>query len=673
MANIIEARVRQKVDTLEEWNNNPLILLGGEQAVVLNSNGLPVNIKYGDGTKRFSDLPFWIKYDQAAYSKVTTTVLPLSDGAAHYSIVGSGTYTQTSGGVITVPDGSLGIISNNGTTWSLDQTVVLPTDSNVIRKDSILYYIGKNKLNINEYIDNVSIDTNGGLTNSVGSKTSTLIDISSFSSIVISNINKALWNGGHRYRLLDSAGVYISGTVNQLIASQTPFVITRPNNCKYIQYVFARTGEVADAYNKTQIEGGSISTPYEQYVKEVIGVNNEFIRNSRGDFAGVNYVDDRLLLKADELNDDGKVVRSTFEIQRDYTNVEGVIGAFGSGFYRYDSGLIVASAERKTTLFTIEPNKKYAISGIVNGASIVSLVVYFDSQMQYLGYQERVQSGTVTFDRFILTIPTGTMYIGTGNNNATPAMVLESYTESIYYKEVLYKGDVIKDKSINPIYKESLLLFGTSITRGNQNGNVGYGEIIASMNEMTVVNRAVGGATLAITSAGTNNICKQVDDYIASVIANNIEHPKYIILDGLTNDISSNVPLGVITTGYYDTYDKTTVLGSFEYIIKTLKGFFIKSAILYNRVHKMGSRTTSRQNEWGDKLIEGCKKWSIPYADIYNEGSLNTYLDDQALLYTTPTVDQPNGDRTHPNTLGYRYGYVPIITTSLRKISLDFS
>ena len=136
MANIIEARVRQKVGTLEEWNNNPLILLGGEQAVVLNGNGEPVNIKYGDGTKRFSDLPFWINYDQGAYSKVSTNVLPLSDGAIHYSIVGSGTYTQALGGSVVVPVGSLGIISNDGTTWGLDQTVVLPTTSVIDGFDS---------------------------------------------------------------------------------------------------------------------------------------------------------------------------------------------------------------------------------------------------------------------------------------------------------------------------------------------------------------------------------------------------------------------------------------------------------------------------------------------------------------------------------------------------------
>lgn len=120
---VIEARIRQKKDTLANWMANDLILLDGEQAFVLNANGREVNYKLGDGTKAFRDLEFMIAYDQAAYSKVTGTVLPASDGQVHYSLVPIGTYTQPSGGSITIPDGFIGIISNNGTTWYLDNLV----------------------------------------------------------------------------------------------------------------------------------------------------------------------------------------------------------------------------------------------------------------------------------------------------------------------------------------------------------------------------------------------------------------------------------------------------------------------------------------------------------------------------------------------------------------------
>lgn len=120
---IIEARVKQKKDTLANWMANPLILLDGEQAFVLNANGREVNYKIGDGTKTFAELEFMIQYDQAAFSRVTSSALPISDGQTHYSLVPSGNYTQTSGGSIIVPDGYFGIISNNGTTWYLDNLV----------------------------------------------------------------------------------------------------------------------------------------------------------------------------------------------------------------------------------------------------------------------------------------------------------------------------------------------------------------------------------------------------------------------------------------------------------------------------------------------------------------------------------------------------------------------
>lgn len=105
---VIEARIRQKTDTLANWNANTLVLLSGEQAFVLNDAGQPVNFRIGDGTKTFAQLPNWITYDQAAYSKVTGTTLPASDGQVHYTILPAGTYTQTSGGNVVVPAGSLG-------------------------------------------------------------------------------------------------------------------------------------------------------------------------------------------------------------------------------------------------------------------------------------------------------------------------------------------------------------------------------------------------------------------------------------------------------------------------------------------------------------------------------------------------------------------------------------
>lgn len=59
---IINARVKQKVDTEDNWLLNDLILLEGEQGFVVDELGEPVNFKIGDGTKTFAELPYWITY-----------------------------------------------------------------------------------------------------------------------------------------------------------------------------------------------------------------------------------------------------------------------------------------------------------------------------------------------------------------------------------------------------------------------------------------------------------------------------------------------------------------------------------------------------------------------------------------------------------------------------------
>lgn len=59
MAVTLEARVKQKKDTLENWMANPLPLLDGELGFVVGVNDtVPMIYKIGDGVKTFAELPF---------------------------------------------------------------------------------------------------------------------------------------------------------------------------------------------------------------------------------------------------------------------------------------------------------------------------------------------------------------------------------------------------------------------------------------------------------------------------------------------------------------------------------------------------------------------------------------------------------------------------------------
>jgi hypothetical protein len=121
---IIEARVKQKKDTLTNWMNNPLILLDGEQAFVVNSLGQGVNFRIGDGTKRFSDLPNWIAYDQAAYVAPVGNTLPTPSNGVGYSLLIPGTYNSN----LVVPPNNLGKAEYIGNNWVLTN-MQLPTNN----------------------------------------------------------------------------------------------------------------------------------------------------------------------------------------------------------------------------------------------------------------------------------------------------------------------------------------------------------------------------------------------------------------------------------------------------------------------------------------------------------------------------------------------------------------
>ncbi|MEI2291103.1 hypothetical protein [Sphingobacterium sp. ML3W] len=58
---IIKARVWWKVDSEANWNANDLILGPGEPAWVVNTLDQGVNVKVGNGEKKFSELPYFYR------------------------------------------------------------------------------------------------------------------------------------------------------------------------------------------------------------------------------------------------------------------------------------------------------------------------------------------------------------------------------------------------------------------------------------------------------------------------------------------------------------------------------------------------------------------------------------------------------------------------------------
>lgn len=218
---------------------------------------------------------------------------------------------------------------------------------------------------------------------------------------------------------------------------------------------------------------------------------------------------------------------------------------------------------------------------------------------------------------------------------------------------------IISASVSNPLLGKKLLVLGDSIITGNEVGGNGIGERIKNLNEMTLIKRSLGGATMAVVSGSTNNIVNQVNNSIS-----NNDNPDYIIFNGLTNDIGSpgTIQLGTITNGFNASLDTSTFSGAMEYVLKSLINAYPSAKILYLRPHNMSSRNSQKQIDFGNRALEIIKKYSKRYIDLYNDGGLNTNITTLRNLYTV------NSDGTHYNDDGYELFLVNQVNATLKTL-----
>lgn len=233
--------------------------------------------------------------------------------------------------------------------------------------------------------------------------------------------------------------------------------------------------------------------------------------------------------------------------------------------------------------------------------------------------------------------------------------------ENLRLNNILAKDIQSVIEGANLTNKE-ILNFGDSIGAGDGNNGKGYCELLAEKYNMKCTDFARGGATITNSS---NSILNQVK----SAISENL-NPSYILINGGTNDINNGEikPIGEITNGFNSTKDNETFSGSLEEIYSLLKNTFPMAKLCFVRVHKMNTRDYDLQINYGNRAIDISKKWSVPTVDIFNDGNLNTFIEEHKKLFTNATVTHPNGDGTHPNELGYKYFYLPKLESKLNTI-----
>jgi len=112
---VILARVKQKIATESEWllvEDDLGVLFEGEQAFVVDDNGLPVNFKIGDGTKKFSELPYFLAYYDGIQSQkrlifpLQSTDITIANTFRNNSSLYDLIFNNTSGGEIALRIGT---------------------------------------------------------------------------------------------------------------------------------------------------------------------------------------------------------------------------------------------------------------------------------------------------------------------------------------------------------------------------------------------------------------------------------------------------------------------------------------------------------------------------------------------------------------------------------------
>jgi lysophospholipase L1-like esterase len=214
--------------------------------------------------------------------------------------------------------------------------------------------------------------------------------------------------------------------------------------------------------------------------------------------------------------------------------------------------------------------------------------------------------------------------------------------------------------STNPLSGKILSTTGDSIAAGAGNNGSGYPELVASDNNMTLQNVAVGGGTVAYINANTFCISRSISSMRTDA--------DFVLLEGGGNDADSGVPLGTLSSGYTATLDDTTFAGAIESMFKAALARFPDKKIGYVFIHKCASLFDSRvSNSYYDMAKSACEKWGIPYLDLNTQVPPLNYIADLRSTYTA------NGDGYHPNELGYRTFYVPKVTAFLNTMLTDNS
>lgn len=245
---------------------------------------------------------------------------------------------------------------------------------------------------------------------------------------------------------------------------------------------------------------------------------------------------------------------------------------------------------------------------------------------------------------------------------------VETYQPSYIPYENLYITEEMTQKiKYNILHGKKIYNFGDSIAAGDGNNGIGYAELLSEYGAI-VTDYAVGGSTLTRVEGQT------MESILTHIENASSELPDLILLEGGSNDYSQSRALGTMTQyRYFEVtqweFDETKYLEALEKAFYMLNQKYPGVPVIWVFSHQQSSRDKKDVDgvqlsyyTMHDKSLEVCKKWAKPICDVFTEGNMNTCINYHKANYTN------NSDGTHPNELGYRKFYIPLLKATIEKV-----
>lgn len=293
-------------------------------------------------------------------------------------------------------------------------------------------------------------------------------------------------------------------------------------------------------------------------------------------------------------------------------------------------------------------NYKFPIDYAQYGGSAAYRTAIFKADKTYIKAKTSVAVDTSNAAAYILSlditqaeIDSGAYYIGLSIRTAqlgTSAMVVKDIDYPAAYIEYGTTTSTHKVQKLeNELAGKKASFCGDSICAGTSVGAAssiyghGWAGIIGVKNGMDWQNLGVNGATIAETSSSSGT------SIVVNQLAQAYSDADYIILEGGCNDFdqmggkTDSATMGAITAVWDDSYNKTTFAGALEHLFYMAVTSHPKAKIGYIIPQIMGRRNwtqyeTISYRVYYDLAIDICKKWGIPYIDLWYESPLNPNL-----------------------------------------------